>query len=271
MRKIVNFYLDASIHVAFAVFALVQVTGLNLGFEADPNYSWALFFGTIVSYNFIKYATEAEKYIYVRGSYVRAIQVFSFLCFAAGLWFFFKIDQMPYGWFIAVLLLVLLYSVPLRSFQTNLRNFKGIKIYLVALAWTLCTVVLPWSIAKEGEIVLMLTESVQRFMMVVILTIPFEIRDLQKDDPRLATLPQQFGLKGAKKIGLMLLLIFLSMTFVKQGFEGSEMSLRVEGVVAVVMAILLLGSKKNQVPYYESLLVESVPLFWWLLLLLFDL
>ena len=53
-RVLFNFYIKGSIHVAFSVFALVQITGYVLQLPEINSVALFSFFGTIVGYNFIK-------------------------------------------------------------------------------------------------------------------------------------------------------------------------------------------------------------------------
>ena len=55
----------------------------------------------------------------------------------------------------------------------------------------------------------------QRFVFVVVLILPFEIRDLSVDDKILGTLPQRIGVKNTKLYGLLLLMVFFFLEFFK--------------------------------------------------------
>ncbi len=139
--RIFDFYLDASIHVALSVYALIQITGIILQFEVDSHLSYFIFFGTIACYNFIKYGVEAEKYIVVANRYHRNIQVASFValifvCYHA--WF------LPYDTWLSigfVLILTGLYALPIFPGIKNLRSLGLLKIALVAVVWSGATVV----------------------------------------------------------------------------------------------------------------------------------
>ena len=79
MGRIFNFYLDASIHVAFAVVSLLIITNLYLDIIPEQHLIQFVFFGTIPSYNFIKYGVEAKRYVLVNNSYHRQIQILSLI------------------------------------------------------------------------------------------------------------------------------------------------------------------------------------------------
>lgn len=98
-------------------------------------------------------------------------------------------------------LLTCLYALPLLPGKRNFRSLRSCKTIIVALCWAILTVLLPLVNAN-----LELTGSVwvlflQRILLVLALMIPFEIRDVKYDDPRLDTLPQRYGVKGTKYIG----------------------------------------------------------------------
>jgi len=75
LLRFFNFYLDASIHVALAVFSLVYVTTITLNISINSHLIYFIFFGTIVCYNFIKYGVEADKYFLVANPYHKNIQI----------------------------------------------------------------------------------------------------------------------------------------------------------------------------------------------------
>ncbi len=60
LSRIFNFYLDTSIHVAFAVISLLLITNLHLNILPDQHLILFVFFGTIPSYNFVKYGVDAK-------------------------------------------------------------------------------------------------------------------------------------------------------------------------------------------------------------------
>ena len=81
------------------------------------------------------------------------------------------------------------YAVPF-IWNKNLRKFSGLKIFVVAIVWGGVAVIVPL-VASESQIT---TDNWLTFLQIVIivitLTIPFEIRDLPYDARELKTLPQ---------------------------------------------------------------------------------
>ena len=54
-KNLLDFYIESSLHVALAVYALIRITFLKLNISYDESVAYFGFFGTIVGYNFIKY------------------------------------------------------------------------------------------------------------------------------------------------------------------------------------------------------------------------
>lgn len=105
LTRVFRFYLDASIHVAFAVSSLLLITTLFLNISPEQHLIQFVFFGTIPTYNFIKYGVEAEKYILLENHYHRQIQIFSLIILIiAGYHFFFLSYEV---WLICIVLALL--------------------------------------------------------------------------------------------------------------------------------------------------------------------
>lgn len=99
-----------------------------------------------------------------------------------------------------------LYSIPLPFIR--LRTIPGIKAILIACVWVFFLAGFP-SI-NEG-IVLTHPNLIfgSMFAFFLSITIPFDIRDIDKDPEELKTIPQRFGIPKAKILSYILLVISL--------------------------------------------------------------
>ncbi len=266
-KVVFNFYINASIHVALAVYAFVRITELYLGLRYNENLDCFIFFGTITGYNFIKYAGIAKLYHRSLTENLKIIQVFSLVCFLVTLFYASKLSLQTLLFFIPLGLITLLYAIPfLSGFSKNLRNIGSLKIFVISIVWALTTVLLPViDIQKSIDLNLTL-KIIQRMLFVIVLTIPFDIRDLKFDHRKLQTLPQVLGVERVKKLGFIL----LGFTVVLEFFFTPNMSFKsVYLVVFLLSLILLQRAKRKQTKYYASFLVEAVPIIWLLLLFVF--
>lgn len=266
LGRFFDFYLNASLHVALAAYSLVWVTAIQFDFFVDPHLGFALFFATIATYNFVKYGVEAEKYVVMANSYQKLIQAVSLLALVLALYHLYFLKLAIWIGLIFLSMFSVLYTFPVLPKAKNLRSWGGYKVFVVAAVWMGITVGLPllganiepgWNHGVEG---------VQRFLFVVALMLPFEIRDLKYDPVELGTIPQRYGVLNTKIIGMIMAALMFLMTFLKDGPTSKEIIGK--GIVAVLLLVVLGAARKDQSAYFSSFWVESVPLLWWGLLVL---
>ncbi len=268
-RKIFKFYLDASIHVALAVVSLYWVTLENLNIPANYPLTLFLWCGTVVCYNFIKYGVEADKYFIVTKPYHKSIQIFSFLVFGVAVFFFFQLPPKLWGPLLTLTLLSGLYAIPFLPSSRNLRSLGVVKIVLVALVWIGLTGVLPVlesGITWDFEVLLLL---LRHFFLVLVLMLPFEIRDMHFDPPQLRTLPQRYGVARTKAIGYILLVSYGIMVFMS-GNLAIWPNMIIHCLVLLFLFLALCKAKDQQHRYFAAFWVESIPIAMALLYYLFN-
>lgn len=273
LKQIFNFYIDSSIHVALAVFALSWVTLLEFGIPYDEAVLYFIFFASITGYNFVKYFGLARFHHRSLTNWLKLIQVFSLMCFIGMCYFALKLELISLVVLLGFGVVTFLYAIPflpnkiLYDKHKNLRNVSGLKVYIIALVWAGVTVVLPIlnnHVPLDTNVVV---TGFQRFVFVTVLMFPFEIRDLNYDSLKLATIPQQIGIKNTKMVGVLLLMLFFLLEFLKP-------QLNVEHTVSMLITMFvtlmfLIFANRNQGRYYSSFWVEGIPLVWLLLLLVF--
>jgi hypothetical protein len=266
-RKIFDFYIEGSIHVAFSCFALVLITQHYFNISNDDEMGYFAFFGAIVGYNFVKYEALARARKMQMKIQLKAIAVASFLSLAAAGFYFFQLQRNTQIISIAFFILTLLYTLPFFPNRKNARNWAGVKIYIVALCWVGVTVVLPVINAEIAITSDFYLKCIQRFILIFVLILIFEIIDLAKDDPHLKTVPQQIGVKRTKQLGFLLLALFFALNFfsfiIDVNFEYSSFA------IAIVTGLFLAFANEKRAKYYTSFWAESVPILWWLMLLIF--
>ena len=264
-KKIFDFYIEGSIHVALSCFALVQITQHYFNISKDFHLAYFAFFGTIVGYNFVKYEALVRANKMQIKDNLKAIAILSFLSLLAVGFYFFRLRSITQIISIAFFILTLLYTLPFFPNKKNARNWAGVKIYIVALCWVGVTVFLP---VLNAEILItsdFYLKCIQRFILIFVLILIFEIIDLANDDPHLKTVPQQIGVKRTKQLGFLLLAMFFGLNFfsfiVDANFEYSSF------IIAIVTALFLAFANEKRSKYYTSFWVESLPILWWLMLL----
>lgn len=266
IQSLFDFYLKSSIHVALSVYALVRMTQYMFVISYDENIAYFAFFGTIVGYNFVKYDALARVKKSMMRNELKMIALLSFISFLAVGYYFFQLERITQVIAVVVLLLTLLYTLPFFPNRKNARNWAGVKIYIVALCWVGVTLMLPLVNAHHDLDSDFFIKCIQRFILVFNLILVFEIIDLNTDDPHLKTVPQQIGVKRTKQLGLLLLIPFYFLEFLKNNFV--EKQLFVNLILVVMLSLFLSLSNEKRSKYYSSFWVESIPILWWLMVVL---
>jgi len=272
LKRFFEFYLNSSIHVALAVYCLSWLTLLNFNIPYNGNILYFTFYATITGYNFVKYFGRAKFHHRSLTKELRIIQIFSFICFLLMCYYTLEL-QTKTIYAIGILgVITLLYAIPLLPKKVlfdermNLRRISGFKVYVISFVWACVTVVLP--IIDSGynidwDVVLTV---IQIFIYVLVVMLPFEIRDMSYDNLRLSTIPQQIGVKKTKMIGVLLLIPFFFLEYFKD--EISPTSIIALLIVMALTIIAIVLAKTKQSDYFSSFWVEGIPIVWLLVKML---
>lgn len=267
LKRIFDFYIRSSIHVALAVYALVKMTQHMFGISGDETIALFAFFGTVTGYNFVKYDEIAR----VRRKNVRpeikTFAVLSFICFLGSAYCFFQLQRITQIVTVIFLALTALYTLPFFPNRRNARNWAGIKIFIVSLCWMGVTVVLPVLNAGVPITADFYLKCDQRFILVFVLILIFDIIDLAKDDPHLKTVPQEIGVGPTKVLGIVLLAVFYFLEFLKTGRDIRQIYINI--VLVVVTGLFLVFANTARPKYYSSFWAESIPMLWLALIVFF--
>lgn len=263
-KSIFEFYINSSIHVALAVYALIRITEAYFNLEYNEPLNYFIFYGTITGYNFVKYAGIAKLHHLSLTKNLRLIQIFSLICFVLMVYYAYHLSANILISFIPFGMLTFLYAVPVfKGLTLNLRNTASVKIVVIALVWAGVTTLIPLisqGIPLDFNSLLYFTE---RFLFVIVLTLPFDIRDMKFDKKHLQTIPQLIGVERTKKLGFVLLGIVMLIEF----FVAPNSSFKLPFIIIFMLLIFLLQrASRNQTKYYASFWVEAVPIFWILLM-----
>ncbi len=265
LKRLFDFYINSSIHVALAVCGLTWVTLLNFNVGADLDFIYFIFFATITGYNFVKYFGLAKFHHRSLATWLKYIQIFSFLCFFGLGYFTFKIKPNTLLYFAGLGIITFLYAIPFLPKKVfveagNLRAIGGLKIYVIAFVWMGVTVIIPLLNEDYSYDNDMLIDAIQRYLYVIIAILPFEIRDMRCDSIKLSTIPQRIGIVRTKLIGVLLIVLVFLLEFLKDEFWVNKTIIL--GIICMLLFLFLILSKVNQNKYYSSFWVEGIPILW---------
>jgi hypothetical protein len=268
LKRIFDLYLQGSLHVALSVYCLIRITEIMLVLPANPYVAGFGFFGTIVGYNFIKYDALARSGKPKLSLNLKLFIAISVLAFIGTGYCFLKLSLLTKVVSAVVLVITALYTLPFFPNHKNARSWAGFKIYMVALCWVGVTVVLPVLNANAPMATDFYIICIKRFILIVVLLFVFEIIDLAWDDPHLKTVPQQIGIRRTKKLGVLLLLVFLFLELFQMERNWRYFAASIF-LILMTQAFLLFATQIRS-RYYTSFWTESIPMFWFLAILLLD-
>ena len=253
-KRLFDFYINASLHIGLAVLALTSISESALAIPNQEYLLLTIFFGTIFGYNALKYF-DLFSSDFSRILKHHAISVVSLIAFFGAFFFYVSLPIKTQLSFLAIGFVIVAYPF--------LRKFGLLKMFLVSFCVAMITVCIPYLQLAQWNIDFFIT-LIQRFLIIISLLIPFEISDSKTDDPSLRTLPQQFGIRPAKIFGMVLVIPFLLLEFFKTNSSYSVL------IVSIMTVLFIHFSSVHKSKYYTAFWVESVPIFWWILLLYFN-
>ena len=252
LKQIFDLYIKSSLHVAFAIFSFVKVVELSLNISSHVFLEVAIFSGTVLGYSVLKYYEfwKSTNFSVHKNKSVLGITTVAFLTFV---FCFFQLKFSFQIAFFQIFFLVLLYPF--------LRKYWFLKIAVVSFCVTYVVSYIP---TLETKTVFFYDTilQVKLFFLICALLIPFEIYDSQHDAITLQTIPQKFGIKKTKYLGYFFLICFCILSLIFR-FE------RFDVVIAIIIGLFIRFSSTKNTKYYTSFWVESIPILWWLILVLF--
>jgi len=266
-NRALEFYVFANLHVAFSVLFFVLCTGLL--FEIVVFYeSLFLSVSTFLAYHFIRYNNrfryqKTHRLAKFSSTYKRLIFILVIVALILDLLLLFKFTKTQYFCVLGIIGGTLIYALPffkIKGKPSSIRYFSGLKIFVIAMVWSVSIVIFPLGFHYRSFIYL-----IEIFLFVIVLTLPFDIRDLDFDEASVKTLPKLLGEFYVKLLGLVILII----TILIHAFLFSKKSVFAFGTVCLVLLLLLIFSKEKQSKYYASFWVESVPIIYFVVLKLF--
>lgn len=284
VRKFLDCLLFSNIFIALGAVAQGLVTYHLLEINPVPAVLAFLFFSTLVIYNFsilIEKPREPKKSPHRRVRWIfhhyrlnvsiTIIAVLSLIPLFFLLGFSSKILVLFLG-FIALGYSMPLFSVGDKKF--GLRNIPGLKLFIIALVWSVSTVTLPileineshfFDISFNDLIIL----TAKRFLFVAAITIPFDIRDLYQDKSYdLKTIPTIFGERNAYLFCQFLLLCYIILLIVFNNGLNADFFALTSTIILAGWLIFKSNWEKNE--YYYFFYLDGTLILQFVMLTLFE-
>lgn len=256
--------------ISIGAFLLTNITiyDMNLiGVDELPNF---VFFATLFAYSYQRQIKI--KYVYDRYTNDRArwmskrvgFNIIMIMMSIIGMIFTLSLSNDDILLYLApVGLFTLVYILPSKSL--GLRNIPFVKIFLISGIWMYVTVILPYFLNTEQVIFEQLVfeqlalYSIVRFMFIFGITIPFDIRDINVDGRSMNTIPQVLGIKAAKILGIIVLLLSSILNII---FLIPDTAYIITSIVAIV---LVCSSNAKKGDFFYLGLIDGLMIFWYIL------
>jgi UbiA prenyltransferase family. len=206
--------------VSIAVVAMTIITGKYFDVNVN-NASVFLGLSTFVSYNgirFLKYRNDFLK-INISRWFKGNINMLLVLNITAiiGLFYFVRsFDAKALIYLIPFAIFTFLYMFPVFKINDKtytLRKLPGVKIFCISISWSGLVVLFAFVTANMNLELKHLLFFIHQFLFVIVLTLPFDIRDVDFDSIELKTLPLVLGIKATKIFGVLLLVMMNCISF----------------------------------------------------------
>ena len=270
LKRIVNFLVYSNIWIALGAVSFTLQFYLLTSTRPDPTVLVFIFSATIFTYTFqrfekIKVRSPAggDRIDWMNRN-MRMVKVILYGSMAAMLFFIFSLS---------IKALIIISISGLISFfyirkipgkiARNLRDLPHLKIYLITIAWTITTVLLPAEMAEKKADQWPLLLMMCHFLYILAITIPFDIRDINLDEEQKKTIPQVVGLPAAKVMAT--LMAMGSALIIVYGWPDYLLPAVLSSLLTIVL-IFFSTPKRNDLYYSFGMdgLLLIQPLLLWL-------
>ena len=252
-------YIKSNIHVSVCLIFYSLTVSLKSDLPLTSNHILLMFLFVFGAYNFIKFnenkfsdenKQSSKKLIF--------FYLFAFIFLSIGLFYFYGIIEQII--FLALSLIIVLYSVPVFG-KSSMRKNIIFKLFSVPISWATLIVLFPFH--SEMELSILIYYYIIIFFIIFAQMIPFEIRDFESDKKHFKNIIEIYGLNTIKNLGYYcLIFVFLISFLVNENQIDFDLI-----VVLITLSVLIKKATKKQKFYYSSFIVESLPVFWFLLAL----
>ena len=260
LRILFNVYIKTSFHVALMVLCFFEITHYQWSISTNLSDRILVFSLAFLGYNAIKYYPFSKKImtplglnkvLIPLGLFALLSSVFIFLLLSV------KAQVLLFFCFV----LCVAYAIPIHAKFGNLRSQYGLKIFIVAMCWTLLTAAYPLIdlISWDRSHYLFF---LARFVLVFVATLPFEIRDVAKDQKELGTIPQLIGESKTRWLGAALLFLLFGMELLIPKAANAFPTAFVLMGIAYLCALFVV--KKDSSENITLFWVELIPAIGWL-------
>ena len=247
-------------HVSLALVSFYALITWSAAMDFSVSYACFLFVSGFTGYHLIRLVNLKHNRAFIREFYRKNAGLLLVLLAVSSICWFYEVKVSAPSMEYRLLLpfaIALLYSPGKFLPYIRLREIGFLKILLVATVWALLITWVPW-----GSRFITWLWFPPVFFMVIMLIIPFDIRDLSMDPEALRTLPQVFREKTfwiAFLLGMILILYLLSL-YSCDRTDALSLTVWATGALLTLLAIKFAPRFSGDY-YFPAFWVEGIPVF----------
>jgi len=201
VQQFLEFCVKTNLIVAVSAFCLYKTTEILFQFH-NFHLGCFVFFATLFTYNYMRVLDSYSFDFSAGGDYIFCYKkiilsllfvsavLIVYLIYILGVQFLQLITP------VAVISLLYPISFTVNSATYSLRSIPFLKIFLISLVWSYVTVLLPILYYSSSLDYVVLDVFFQRFLFIIAISIPFDIRDMYID--QIKTFPNTIGVYESK-------------------------------------------------------------------------
>jgi len=270
LRQPVEFFLYSNIFIGVCAVALALTNQLTVKEEIHfDNACWFVFFSTVFTYSYLKFQkaesgavnTAHRNWAKQNSQLSKNILLLSLIASACFFWLLKTETKIIVALLGVVTIFYGFIDIPFILPKRKLRDYGLLKIFFVALVWSITTVIVPLesSFVETQMLVFLL---LRRFLFILALTLVFEIKDLQSDrEYNLKTLAMVFGISNTKIYAQLILFLLIVINAVQYFFfDVSLMNMLAVNLSLIVSIIAIQPLKEETAEVWYYLVIDGMML-----------
>ena len=253
MNRFINYIINTNIIVACSAFSLYKLTEYLFNIS-DLKMGFFVFFSTLIAYNYMRIFNTLKKNIFNTQNII-------FFCISSLLFSFLLFDLYFVLLVLPVIIICVIYPMsitnPINNYSFRLRSIPFVKIFLIALAWSYLTHLMPLLYNNNQIDYYAMDFFLQRFLFVLALSIPFDIRDVKVDIIR--TIPNTIGVLKSKYFGWFCLLIIQILLIINLVNNVIALPLFIGLFISIELtSVVLYFSRSGRSNFFYGIIVEGL-------------
>ena len=262
LHKLVDLILYSSVWIAICAAAQVQLTYLLFDIDAGwDSYTWFIFSATLALYclhriiglSRLKHNNLEGRFAVIM-QYRNHILVYAILGLIASGVCLLYLSYDTWYMLVVPVAISIGYVIPIGQGRKRLRDIHYLKLFLIAIAWSLLTVVVPVLSHGEADTSVLALAFAERLFFLIAITLPFDIRDIRIDPGTgLRTIPGTIGIRPSRIMAILAQCVSMAIVLYLIQNNGYPAVYTIPFMIfALVTMALIWKAKEDRHDYYYS-------------------